>query len=58
MERDIHSIKEDVRIIRDALLAGKGGWKIVVSLLGLAGAIMVSVVTAWALNIMGPGGSK
>jgi hypothetical protein len=61
--RDVHAIREqqaamatDLREIRDAILTGKGGWKIAISLLGLAGGIMISLATAWAIQWFGPKG--
>jgi predicted regulator of Ras-like GTPase activity (Roadblock/LC7/MglB family) len=46
-EQEIHDMAKDVRQVRDAILEGKGGWKIAAALFGLAGAIVASLITAW-----------
>lgn len=53
LEDDVGSIKVDVREIRDALLKGKGGWKVAVTLFALAGVVATSLITAWAMKAFG-----
>jgi hypothetical protein len=47
LEQEIHGMATDIRQVRDAILEGKGGWKIAAALFGLAGAIVASLITAW-----------
>jgi len=52
LDRDIKSMAADVRQVRDAILEGKGGWKIAAALFGSAGAIIASIVTAWLTSVL------
>ena len=54
VKQELAAIHADLRKLNDTLLAGKGGWKVVVVLLGMAATVFVSVITAWASSIIGP----
>lgn len=54
VKQELAAIHADLRKLNDTLLAGKGGWKVVVVLLGMAATVFVSVLTAWAGSFMGP----
>ena len=45
IEKDLSSIKVDVREIRDALVSAKGGWKMLMAAGALAGAVGSFVIT-------------
>jgi len=51
LESDVTSIRSDVRELRDAILQGKGSWKTAAALLGLAGAVIVGLVSNWFISI-------
>ena len=55
MRTELAGIHSDVRAIRDALLQGKGGWKVAMALFSLGVAILAAVVTQWAVSLFGPG---
>lgn len=50
---ELAGIHTDVRAIRDALLQGKGGWRVAGALFGLGAAVLASIVTAAVLNWTG-----
>lgn len=47
MQRDMDYLRTDVRELREALLSGRGSWKVVIGISAVAGSIIIALTTTW-----------
>lgn len=47
LQKDMEYLRHDVRELREALLSGRGSWKVVVGISAVAGSIIIALTTTW-----------
>ena len=47
LQSDMTDLRKDVRELREALLSGRGSWKVVIGMSAVVGSIIIALVSGW-----------